>query len=265
MPSRDLGRTGRAQPAAGGGRVHPLVHGVPIGRGRRMARHGLDRKPPAGRGRAGGLRPVDLPCIPFDCPEIRRAFERLGTILFTPGFVHGGISAVGGDRIRCQRSNPWSTIRRAAGCTSSRLRRRLPPCRIGRDPDRRLPFPRVTDRSSPAMLGGGDMVAAFCDRPEVREVVRYFLGPATGRDRGGRRGHVRQPPVRTLNYAPFWRRQADCLIRRWPTTRSGSTRRISCRPRSAKIVLGRDDDLRGEGPESLDPILAELDAAWPDE
>src|SRR5439155_12911697 len=75
------------------------------------------------------------------------------------------------------------------------------------------PFPALTETAPRGLLGAGSMVAAFADRPEVREVVRFLLGPKFGAVQA-KRGHGHMSPNRRFdldNYPPFWRRQAEVL------------------------------------------------------
>ena len=70
----------------------------------------------------------------------------------------------------------------------------------------------------------------------------------------------------TTRYGPFEQRQAELIY----AALADDTFRFDgsdlMPPEiGTESVLGRDDPLRGGGPESLDSILAELDAAWPDD
>jgi alpha-glucoside transport system substrate-binding protein len=44
-----------------------------------------------------------------------------------------------------------------------------------------FPFPPVSPETDGVVLGGGDFVLQFTDRPEVREVVRFLVGDDVGR------------------------------------------------------------------------------------
>jgi alpha-glucoside transport system substrate-binding protein len=111
------------------------------------------------------------------------------------------------------------------------------------------------------------MVAAFVDRPEVREVVRFLLGPEFGAE-------MTEPATGLLmanrrfdldNYTAFERGRAELLH----AALAADTFRFDgsdLMPPPISDSLFWDAMMRYvvEGPESLDEILAELDNAWPD-
>jgi alpha-glucoside transport system substrate-binding protein len=130
-----------------------------------------------------------------------------------------------------------------------------------------FPFPSESGQV-PELIGGGEMVAAFADRPEVREVVRFLLGPDFGAE-------MTDPATGFLlanrrfdldNYTPFERRQAELL----QAALSADAYRFDASDLMPPQI-GADRfwdamvDYVREGPDSLDRILAELDAAWPDD
>jgi ABC-type glycerol-3-phosphate transport system substrate-binding protein len=205
--------------------------------------------------------------LPFESPEVREAFERLGRILFTKGFVDGGPAAaarrpfeqaqtrmVNGDPPRC-----W--LYQFPGFASNFI----PPGSLG-NRTAFFPFPRTTAESTPGMLGAGIQVGAFSDRPEVREVVRFLVGPDFGRLMV--QGNGAMSPNRgfdVANYPPVWRSTAEEL--------KAALAADSFRFDASDLMppeIGEDLFWKAmvtyatEGPDSLDGILAQLDAAWPD-
>ena len=74
-----------------------------------------------------------------------------------------------------------------------------------------FPFPSV-GAPSPAVVGAGDIIGVFSDRPEVREVVRYMLSPEYGRGLSAASPYL--SPNRRFdlsNYEPFERHQAEII------------------------------------------------------
>jgi alpha-glucoside transport system substrate-binding protein len=206
--------------------------------------------------------------LPFDSPPVRRAFERFGQIVFPEGSVYGGthgavttgfwdaqLPMVNGDPPGC-----WLYLQAgfAAGF--------LPPGTAGTETDV-FPFPSGSG-VVPQLIGGGELVGGFADRPEVREVVRFLLGPDFGAE-------MTKPATGLLlanrrfdldNYTPFERRQAELL----QAALSADAYRFDASDLMPPQI-GADRfwdamvDYVREGPDSLDRILAELDAAWPDD
>jgi len=206
--------------------------------------------------------------LPFDSPPVRRAFERFEQILFPEGSVHGGtegaIDTGFWDAQHPMFDDPpgcWLYLQ--AGFAENFFPEGSS---VGRDTDI-FPFPSESGLV-PELIGGGEMVAAFADRPEVREVVRFLLGPdfgaeltdeATGLLLANRRFDLD-------NYTPFERRRAELLH----TALAADTYRFDASDlMPAEIGADRFWDAMvtyvAEGPDSLDRILTELDAAWPDD
>lgn len=142
----------------------------------------------------------------------------------------------------------------------------LPSGTAGKQTDA-FPFPALTETAPRGLIGAGSMVAAFADRPEVREVVRFLLGPDYGAVEA-ERGHGHMSPNRRFdldNYPPFWRRQAEVL----DAALADDTFRFD-----GSDLMPPEVGLQpfwqammtylAEGPQSLHRMLAGLDAKWPD-
>jgi ABC-type glycerol-3-phosphate transport system substrate-binding protein len=199
--------------------------------------------------------------IPFDSPPVRRAFERLGQILFSDGYVAEG--AVQQPWYRAQRP----MLRTPPGCWlhhfPSFADQAIPEGSV-RHTTGIFPFPSV-GTPTPAVVGGGDMIAVFSDRPEVREVVRSLLGPSYGTTLTGSTPFI--SANRRFNvalYEPFERQQAELI--------NAALAEDTFRFDASDLMppeIGADLFWKAmmryarEGPASLDAILAELDAAWP--
>jgi alpha-glucoside transport system substrate-binding protein len=130
-----------------------------------------------------------------------------------------------------------------------------------------FPFPPVEGQPA-GLIGGGEMVAAFSDRPEVREMVRFLLSPDHGED-WAKFGIEFMSANRRFdldNYPPFLRRQAELL----EAALAADTFRFDASdlmppPIGNGVFWDAMITYFDEGPESLDQILAEIDAAWPDD
>lgn len=206
--------------------------------------------------------------IPFDSPEVRDAFERFGRILFTDGFVLGGAEQgtatwFGEAQLPMVEGEP-------PGCWlhqfPSFAAAFLPPGSVPGE-TAAFPFPKLTEGSPRTLLGGGEMIGAFADRPEVREVVRFLLSPEFGLgsselDEGLIVANRRFDLER---YPPFWRDQAELVY----DALASDTFRFDASDLMPPEI-GADRFWKAmmtyvaEGPGSLDRILADLDQAWPD-
>jgi alpha-glucoside transport system substrate-binding protein len=210
--------------------------------------------------------------VPFDSPPVRDAFGRLGQILFTEGYVADG--AVEGPFELAQLP---MVKEQTPGCWlyqfPSFAANYVPPGSVGRTTDV-FPFPSLGGESK-GVMGAGEMIGVFSDRPEVREVVRYMLGPEYGTQLTGRTPFIFTgqsgfiSPNRRFdlsNYEPFKRRQAE-LIQAALAADAFRFDASDLMPPEIGTGLFWDSMMRyaREGPQSLDAILAELDAAWPDD
>ena len=198
--------------------------------------------------------------IPFDSPPVRQAFERLGQILFTEGYTADG--AVEEPFWSAQRP---MVNKQPPGCWLYQFPTfgapALPPGSVGESTNI-FPFPSV-GADSRGVVGGGTIGGAS-PIGRVRELVRYILSPAYGEAIV-----VSDAAFISANqqfdlkhYGPFERREATFIYAALADDAFRFDASDSCRRRSATTSPAR---YAIEGPESLDPILSELDAAWPDD
>ena len=205
--------------------------------------------------------------MPFDSRPVRMAFRRLDDVVFAKGSILGDPEGAITTNVF---HAPDPLVDDPPGCWlhlgASFTAGFLPEGSAGTTAGV-FPFPSVSGRS-PALIGGGLMVAAFSDRPEVRELVRFVLGPSFGKHQAasgpGFMSANRRFDIRW--YPPFVRRQAKVLV----AALEADAFRFDASdlmPRTIGERLFWDAMVRylREGPESLDRILAELDAAWPDD
>ena len=120
---------------------------------------------------------------------------------------------------------------------------------------------------SPAVMGAGDMMGIFSDRPEVREVVRYMLSPEYGSRLAESSPYL--SPNRRFDvsvYEPFERHLAR-LINAALAADAFRFDASDLMPQEIGGDLFWKAMMRyaEEGPGSLDSILTRLDAAWPDD
>jgi len=204
--------------------------------------------------------------MPFDSPAVRRAFAQLDEVVFKEGSVRGGPRGAISENIF---DAPYPLIGDPPGCwfhlQSSFAAGFLPRGAAGRDTDV-FPFPPMSG-DTPSLIGGGNLVGAFSDRPEVREVVRFLLSPEHGADwaKFGIQFMSANRQFDPDNYAPFWRKQAEAL----EAALANDTFRFDASdlmppPIGNRVFLHAMVRYFAQGPESLDRILTRLDAAWSD-
>ena len=117
------------------------------------------------------------------------------------------------------------------------------------------------------MVGVGNIIGAFADRPEVREFVRYILSPSYGEtivaEEAGFISANRRFDL--ANYEPFERRQAKFFVALADDAFRFDASDLMPPPVGNDLFWDAMMRYSREGPGSLDEILNELDAAWPDD
>jgi DNA-binding SARP family transcriptional activator/class 3 adenylate cyclase/ABC-type glycerol-3-phosphate transport system substrate-binding protein len=208
--------------------------------------------------------------IGFESSPVKTAFERLGTLLFTKGYVNGEATEVSFDEAvgpMFDNEPPGCWLHQGSTFTQASIG--IEP--IGHQVDV-FPFPSVNDRSRGWVLGGGSMLASTADRPEVREVVRLLLSPRPTVRWAGLGGGM--SPNRNFDpanfgggaWGSFWTSQSKLLR----TALDQGTFRLDAgdlMPPEVGEGAFWDAMMKyaAEGPGSLDEILADVDAAWPDD
>ena len=203
--------------------------------------------------------------LPFASPPVRHAFERFGEIVFSEGSVRGGPAGAAQTYID-DAQHPM--LEDPPGCwlylfpTFAEVF--LPPEAPGLTDT--FPFPPLEGRVG-GLIGAGEVTGAFSDRPEVREVLRFLLSPEHGVE-FAEQGFGLMSPNRHFelsHYSPKVRPHAeallDALLR--DTFRFDASD-LMPPPVGDRVFLEAMMTYVREGPDSLDRILAELDAAWPD-
>lgn len=121
--------------------------------------------------------------IPFDDPQVAEALETVGTILKNPDYVNGGF----GD-VRSIASTPFTDagfpildgecwMHRQASFYQANWPEAREGVTVAEDGDVfAFYFPAMSADEQP-LLGGGEFVAAFADRPEVNAVRAFLSSP----------------------------------------------------------------------------------------
>jgi alpha-glucoside transport system substrate-binding protein len=120
--------------------------------------------------------------IPWTDPRIKDVWEMFGTIVFTPGYVPGGPTAVLATGYQDGTYLPFETPPEAAmdylgDFTAGFISTQFPSLVAGEDYSF-FPFPTITDAYSGGVTGGADLLCAFKDTPAVRSFVAYMATAA---------------------------------------------------------------------------------------
>ncbi len=113
--------------------------------------------------------------LPFNSPEIKRAFEIMGRIWLNDDYVYGGSENIAMEGFL---DSPKHLFEDPPGCYLHKQASFAPfffpeGVRYGEDYDF-FYLPPIDPEFGKPVLGGGELMAMFNDRPEVREVMRYL-------------------------------------------------------------------------------------------
>jgi alpha-glucoside transport system substrate-binding protein len=201
--------------------------------------------------------------LPFNSPEIRRAFEILGQIWLNEEYVYGGTANISKESIF---DSPAHLFEDPPGCylhkQASFAPYIFPPgVRYGEDYDF-FYLPPIDPRYDKVVLGSGDIFAMVKDRPEVREVMRY-LTTAESTKALIQSGSFLSPHKGTpLDWFPS---PADLkfaqIVLSADTYRFDGSDLMPGEVGSGSFYRGVTDWVNGA---DLDAVLQEIDASWPD-
>jgi alpha-glucoside transport system substrate-binding protein len=115
--------------------------------------------------------------IPFDDPAAVDALERVGDLAHSSGYVFPDPSYIALRSIEesiflASQDDPQCLMLPAAGWAPAYFNEEAPMVA--------MPFPMIDAAFASSMEGGGDLVIAVSDRPEVRAVMRELASPAWG-------------------------------------------------------------------------------------
>ena len=198
----------------------------------------------------------------FNGPEIRRVFEIMGQIWLNDDYVYGGSANIGKESFF---DSPKHLFEDPPGCYLHKQATFIPfffppGVRYGEDYDF-FYLPPIDPKFGKPVLGSGELLAMFNDRPEVREVMRYLTTPEATKS--------------LIEYGNFFSPNRNIPLE-WFSTPADL--------RFAQIILSADtyrfdgsDLMPGEvgfgsfyrgitdwvGGASLETVLQEIDYSWP--
>jgi DNA-binding SARP family transcriptional activator/ABC-type glycerol-3-phosphate transport system substrate-binding protein len=205
--------------------------------------------------------------VAFSSPAVRRAFERLGQLVFTDGYVQGGME-------RALNTPAWEglfqLVAKPPGCwlhhQASFAASWLDEGTVLGEGIATFPTPPINRDHPEITLMGGTFALVYTDRPEVRAVVEYLMSPSFGRHLATT--HWFLAPNRhfdTSLYPDTWTQQLAAELARAQdadNVRFDGSDQLPPRVGTSPLWSSMMDYLRA-GPDSLNEILARLDALEP--
>jgi alpha-glucoside transport system substrate-binding protein len=205
--------------------------------------------------------------LAFSSPPIRQAFERLGQLAFTDGYVHGGIQKAlntpvweGPSPLSAEPPGCW--LHHQASFAADWLDEDV---MLGED-IATFPTPPINPDHPQITRLGGDFALVYTDRPEVRAVVEYLASPDFGRQLAESRWFLASNRRFEMSvYPETWRQELGAELARAQAADSVRFDGSDLLPPwlgTSPLWNAMTDYLRA-GPDSLDEILARLDALEP--
>lgn len=202
--------------------------------------------------------------LPFDSPEVRRAFEILGDIWLDEEMVFGGTDSIltvpfGEAHTPLLHDPPRAMMMRQASFIPSFFPDEI---EIGEEIDF-FYLPQIDEDQGEPVLMAGDIVGVFEDRPEVREVVEFMLTPESTRAQIEAGNFIAAHQTAPLEWYPTDadRRMAE-ILRDADVVRFDASDMMPASVGTGSFWNGMVDYVSGD---SLDDVLEAIDADWPDE
>lgn len=200
--------------------------------------------------------------LPFDSPEVRRAFDIMGRIWFNENYVYGGRANIVAESWL---DSPTHLFEDPPGCylhrqTSWSLNLFPATARYGQDYDF-FYLPPIDLKFGHPVLGNGEIYAMFNDRPEVRAVMRYLTTAESARALVESGGFI--SPHRDASMA-WYPSPADLrfaqLILNADTYRFDGSDLMPGEVGAGSFWRGMVDWVKGA---ELETVLQEIDKSWP--
>ncbi len=202
--------------------------------------------------------------IPFNDPAVKTAAEYIGQIWFTEGYVLGGKTSILTEHFAEGSLPMWDD---PPGCYMFRQGNFVTsfwPEEIQNNLDEEVGvfgFPPIDEQWGLPILGGGDQVVAFKDRPEVRAYMEYLTTGESGELWAKAGGALFPHKDQNLNWyqTEIERTLADLLLNA-KVFRFDASDLMPAEVGAGSFWSGMVDWVGGT---SLDTVLNEIEASWP--
>ncbi|MFW6338479.1 MAG: ABC transporter substrate-binding protein [Alkalispirochaetaceae bacterium] len=202
--------------------------------------------------------------LPFDSPEVRRAMDIMADIWRNEDYVRGGANSIltvpfGDAPDALFRDPPRAFLHRQASFITDFFPEDAV---VGEDVDF-FYLPPIDEEEGRAVLGAGDIFAAFNDRPEVAAVMRYLTTGRSIKPWVESGGVVAPQKDAELSWYPTEanRRYAE-ILQNADTFRFDASDMMPGQVGSGAFWSAMTDWVNGEPTEE---VLKAIDEAWPEE
>jgi alpha-glucoside transport system substrate-binding protein len=200
--------------------------------------------------------------LPFNSPEIRRVFDIMGQIWLNDDYVYGGVANITTESFL---ENPAHLFEDPPGCYLHKQASFAPlffPKGVlyGNDYDF-FYLPPIDPELGNPVLGSGDVIAMLNDRPEVREVIRYFTTAESAKvliEHGGYLSPHKDTPIEWFPTAADLRFAQIVLSA--DTYRFDGSDLMPAEVGLGSFFRGIYDWVKGH---DLETVLQEIDDSWP--
>jgi DNA-binding SARP family transcriptional activator/ABC-type glycerol-3-phosphate transport system substrate-binding protein len=212
--------------------------------------------------------------IPFDDPRIRRAFRRYADLVLAPGHLHGGQAAATRTQLDVAQRPMFDD---PPGCWLMHMpsfgTQWFPFGSVPGEDVGAFQLPATGSAGRDVVLGSGGFLVAVTDRPEVREALRWLIGPDWGRQLVGE-----LPPL-DVNESTWYLHanqrfpldaHADAAEREAAAALHAALARDGFRFDGSDLMpetVGRAfweamEQFTAKGPGNLEEVLGHVEAAW---
>lgn len=210
--------------------------------------------------------------IAFDDPAVKAAAETVGEIFFGEGMVYGGTTAINstfvGDAMNpmFDEAGPKCWLHKQAAWIPDFWPKDADeePLYTPGEDSRFFYFPPIDEEYGNPVLGGGDMIVMFNDRPEVRAVLQFLAtpeGPKGWIDRGGFLAANANVPSDW--YTTYSDQQLGEIFSQATVVRFDASDSMPAEVGQGTFWSGMVEWISAGG-SNTDAVLADIEASWPE-
>ena len=203
--------------------------------------------------------------IPFDDPEVLEAAGHMSEIWFAPDYVFGGNTAINATFVGDTQTPMFAPD--GPQCWMHKQAAWIPDFwPEGTEPgvdSSFFYFPPIEEEFGSPVLGGGDLIMMFEDRPEVRALLEYLATPDAARpwiELGGFLSPNRSVPLEW--YTTYPNDELAAILADADTFRFDASDIMAAEVGQGTFWQGMVDWVAANG-EGTDQVFADIEASWP--
>lgn len=204
--------------------------------------------------------------LPFSSPEVRNAWEIMGSILLNPDYVYGGVTSTLSDRFfdtGVPLLNGEAYLAKQGSYMPGWLLEEYPDLTIGPEGDLNYFYlPAIDEAYGNPVLTGGDIYSMYNDRPEVRRVMEWLTTAESLRPAIEAGTFMAAHQDVNLDWYNEANRGIAEILLNADSVRFDGSDLMPGAVGTGTFWSGIVDYIAGE---DLDTILADIDASWPTE